>query len=65
MAEANDRPSGVPRRLLLGVATTFTLLVASQLHGYSLPVWHALLDGSPADEVLLGQARPVRSDEGF
>lgn len=37
--------------------------MAAHLHGFSLPAWHRLLDGSPAPEVLLGSARTARWDE--
>ncbi|HKJ24844.1 MAG TPA: hypothetical protein VKB65_08495 [Myxococcota bacterium] len=41
----------------------FAAAVALGLHGYSLPVWHAVIDGSEPSEVLLGEARTVRGDD--
>jgi hypothetical protein len=32
------------------------------LHGFSLPLWHDVIDGSKHSEVLLGQERPILSD---
>ena len=32
-------------------------------HGYSLPVWHTVLDGSAPEGVLAGELRPLRSDD--
>lgn len=51
------------RRTLFGVAALFGALVAARVHGFSLPLWHRLLDGSPAPEVLLGQPRKSRWDD--
>lgn len=50
-------------RLLCGLAAVFALLVALRVHGYSIAYWHALIDGSPAAEVRLGEPRGVRSDD--
>ncbi len=41
----------------------FAALVGSGLHGFSLPVWHRFIDGSPEREVLLGRARVLRWDD--
>ena len=41
----------------------FALGVGLELHGYSMPVWHTMIDGSPASEVLFGEPRPLRSDD--
>jgi hypothetical protein len=41
----------------------FGVGVAAHLHGFSLAAWHAYIDDSPAEEVLLGRARPIRSDD--
>jgi hypothetical protein len=49
--------------VLLGSALAFLVLVALRLHGFSLPVWHAVLDRSRPEEVLLGEARTLRSDD--
>jgi hypothetical protein len=51
------------RRLLLGLAGLFALLVSQGLHGYSLAWWHRILDASPPEEILLGEARGIRSDD--
>lgn len=51
------------RRMLLGVVAAFAALVTLGVHGFSLPAWHRVLDGSPAHEVLWGEARPIRSDD--
>jgi len=51
------------RALLLGTLALFASCVALGIHGYSLPIWHGVLDGSPAEEVLLGEAQPIRSDD--
>jgi len=39
------------------------VLAALHIHGFSLPYWHKLLDRSPADEVLFGEARKIRIDD--
>ena len=41
----------------------FAALVALHLHGFSLAAWHAVIDGSAPAEVLLGEPRPIRSDD--
>ena len=41
----------------------FAVLVALHLHGFSLAAWHATIDGSAPSEVLLGEPRPIRSDD--
>jgi hypothetical protein len=55
--------SAALRRLLISVAAAFIALVSLGVHGFSLPAWHLLLDGSPATEVLLGRARMIRWDD--
>jgi hypothetical protein len=53
-----------PHRVaLLALVVVFAVGVAADLHGYSLAAWHAHIDDSPAEEVLLGEARPIRSDD--
>jgi hypothetical protein len=47
----------------LALAILFAVGVAANLHGFSLAAWHAYIDDSPAKEVLLGEARPIRSDD--
>jgi hypothetical protein len=51
------------RRLMAAIAALFALLVALQLHGFSLPMWHDVIDDSPAPEVLLGEPRYLRADD--
>lgn len=51
------------RHLLIAAAALFAALVGLRLHGYSLPIWHALIDGSAPSELLLGKLRPLRSDD--
>jgi len=51
------------RRLLLVAALAFVTLVSLRFHGFSLPAWHDVLDGSPAREVLLGTPARIRSDD--
>lgn len=41
----------------------FALLVSLRLHGFSLAAWHGVIDGSAPAEVLLGEPRPIRSDD--
>lgn len=57
----------VARRDLLVVSGTiaalFLLLCVLHLHGFSLPLWHEAIDGTPMDEVLLGSPRRIRSDD--
>lgn len=51
-------------RWLVGVVgVTMIVLSAAGIHGYSLPLWHQMLDGSPMTEVLVGKPRPIRSDD--
>ena len=51
------------RALVLVVVGLFVGCVMLRLHGFSLPQWHAQLDGSPPNEILLGQAREIRADD--
>jgi len=44
-------------------ALVFALLVALGVHGYSLPLWHAHIDGSAMTEVKAGKPRAIRSDD--
>jgi hypothetical protein len=46
-----------------GLLLTFVVLVALHLHGFSLAAWHEAIDGSAPTEVLLGEPRPIRSDD--
>ena len=51
------------RRLVLGLVGLFVVCLGLRLHGFSLPEWHEQLDGSPPNEVLLGQPRIIRMDD--
>lgn len=44
-------------------AGLFLVLCCLHLHGFSLPLWHLILDQTPQQEVLLGHAQGVRSDD--
>ncbi len=41
----------------------FAALVALRLHGFSLPAWHSIVDGSEPVEVLAGAPRMERGDD--
>jgi hypothetical protein len=58
-AALKARGLAIAAALLLAFAT----LVALRLHGFSLAAWHATIDGSAPSEVLLGEARLIRSDD--
>ena len=49
--------------LPLALLVLFAALVALRLHGFSISAWHAVIDGSAPAEVLLGEPRPIRSDD--
>jgi hypothetical protein len=51
------------RRLVFVLVGLFLICVGLRLHGFSLPEWHEQLDGSPPNEVLLGQPRIIRMDD--
>ncbi|HEX4665499.1 MAG TPA: hypothetical protein VH207_02775 [Chthoniobacterales bacterium] len=51
------------RVLVLVLVGLFVVCVGLRLHGFSLPEWHEQLDGSPPNEVLLGQPRIIRMDD--
>lgn len=53
------------RTSLAIAALLFACAVASGLHGYSLPAWHRVLDGSPEDEIVAGESRRIRGDDWF
>jgi hypothetical protein len=50
-------------RIALALLALFALLVALRVHGFSLAGWHDVIDGSAASEVLIGEPRPIRSDD--
>jgi len=54
-----------PLRIFLVALGLLGALVGLRLHGFSLPVWHQVIDGSPASEILVGEARMIRGDEWF
>ena len=54
---------GSHRVIAIILLCLFATGVSLHLHGFSLPRWHALLDDSSTDEVLLGQPRIVRMDD--
>ena len=49
--------------MLAATGAAFAVMVALGLHGWSLPAWHGVLDGSPAPEVLAGTPRGLRTDD--
>jgi hypothetical protein len=53
-------------RILCGsLALFFALALLLRLHGWSTPIWHQVIDGSPKAEILFGQPRDIRSDDFF
>ena len=65
-AEPVDSLSSSLRPLLpvfAGLALSFAILVAAEIHGFSFARWHSVLDRSPPDEILLGEARAIRADD--
>lgn len=54
---------GPHRVLVLVLLALFAVCVVLHLNGFSLPEWHEQLNGSPADEVLLGHPREIRADD--
>jgi hypothetical protein len=54
-----------PVKIFLVALVLLGGLVGLRLHGFSLPVWHQVIDGSPASEILVGEARTIRGDEWF
>lgn len=51
------------RILLACLASWFLGCVLLKLHGYSLPVWHEIVDDSNPKEKVFGRLRPIRSDD--
>ncbi len=49
--------------LALAAGLWFAAAVALGLHGYSIPAWHTVIDGSEPVEVLRGEPRMIRSDD--
>lgn len=69
---AEDEPTRSPapdhaRRPGLAIAAAlllaFAALVALRVHGFSLAAWHDVIDGSEPGGILLGEPRPIRSDD--
>jgi len=54
-----------PLRVFLVALALLGVLVGLRIHGFSLPAWHQLIDGSPAPEILAGEARVIRGDEWY
>jgi hypothetical protein len=52
-----------PPRLLLTTALLFAVLVGLEIHGYSISAWREIVDGSPAEEILIGEPQPIRADD--
>jgi hypothetical protein len=53
-------------KILCGsLVVTFTMALLFRLHGWSIPIWHQIIDGSKKTEILLGHARDIRSDDYF
>jgi hypothetical protein len=51
-------------QLLLGaLAAFFILTLLLRLNGWSLPIWHDIIDGSKPNEILVGKVRDVRVDD--
>jgi hypothetical protein len=51
-------------KILCGtLALLFALALLLRLHGWSTPIWHQMIDGSPKTEVLFGRPRGIRSDD--
>lgn len=44
-------------------AALFLFLTLFHIHGFSLPMWHVLIDDSRPSEILVGSARGVRTDD--
>jgi len=51
------------RKLLLAMALLFVVPVGLGIHGYSISEWRKFIDGSPAEEILIGESQRVRSDD--
>ena len=51
------------KRIAAGALALFAMLVATGTHGYSLPLWQPLLGGEEPEGVLLGELRPLRTDD--
>jgi hypothetical protein len=45
------------------LAPLFAVLVGLGIHGYSISEWREFIDRSPAEEILIGESRWVRSDD--
>ena len=48
---------------LVSVSLYFIFSLFKGTHGYSLPIWHAYLDGSTPSEIINGEAQAIRSDD--
>lgn len=61
--EREGAAKAIALRALGLLALIFVVLVGLRLHGFSLPQWHKVLDGSAAPEVLAGEPRYIRADD--
>jgi len=60
-----DRHPWLPLWIFLVALALLGVMVGLRIHGFSLPVWHQVIDGSPASEILVGEARVIRGDEWY
>ncbi len=51
------------RRILLGILALLIVATSLKLHGFSFGLWHGIIDGSPASELILNDNQPIRSDD--
>lgn len=51
------------RLLPASLAGLFLVLCLLRVHGFSLPIWHQIIDQSEQTEVLVGEARSIRADD--
>lgn len=49
--------------LLAATVALFGLMLALRINGWSMPIWHKIIDGSAPREVLWGEPREIRSDD--
>jgi hypothetical protein len=53
-----------PNRITLCIVLClFIILTALKLHGFSISMWHDVIDNSPKEELVFGKARDIRSDD--
>lgn len=49
--------------LIMLLFLSFVFLVLFKIHGYSFPMWHTYIDGSKQEEIIIGEAQAIRSDD--